>query len=111
MTSRSQKLAILREFQLGRRAMPAGRFERMGSHSPRVRCVMCWAVGFGPIQPTPWDVSPWQIPCLLEHTAECRCGLSFHNPGHLAQHVKADRYPERALMHGPLHHPRETDPS
>jgi hypothetical protein len=72
MTSRSQKLAILREFQLGRRAMPAGRFERMGSHSPRVRCVMCWAVGFGPIQPTPWDVSPWQIPCLLEHTAECR---------------------------------------
>jgi hypothetical protein len=99
MTSRAQKQAILQEFRDGKRAIPAGRFERYNSHL-RVRCVFCHASGFGPLQPTPWDASPWQVPCLLNHPTDCRCGLSFHSPGHLAQHVKADRWPSRALDHG-----------
>ena len=108
MTSRSQKRAIERQFQRGELALPAGRFVHLAGHSDRVQCVLCGRRGLGLANPTPWNLSPWQIPCLLEHTEDCRCGLSFHNPAHLAQHVKADRYPERALMHGPLRYPRET---
>ena len=100
MSSRRQKRAIERELQSGLIPMPVGRFERV-ANSLRVRCVLCHASGFGDVNPTVWSLSPWQVPCVLEHPSACRCGLTFHSPGHLSQHTKFTRWPERRLEHGP----------
>lgn len=102
MTSRAQKWAIIRRFESGELTMPSGRFERVPNSGRRIRCVLCHASGYGYTLPTLGTVSPWQVPCLLDHPTPCRCGLRFHSPGHLSQHVKADRWPYRALDHGPV---------
>ena len=100
MSSRAQKEALRAQIARGEVDIPMDRFERVTVQ--RVRCRLCHAIGLGMAVPgASWNLSPWQIPHVQDHPVACRCGLSFLSPGHLNQHVKADRWPWRALEHGP----------
>jgi hypothetical protein len=98
VTGQNQRNLIRRSLERGDRTIPEGRFE--GAHGRRVRCSLCHATGLGLMNPSPWSISPWQIPHVQEHLAPCKCGLTFLSQGHLNQHVKPGRYPYRSLTHG-----------
>lgn len=70
---------------------PSARFEQINATSRRVECKLCGATGYGPLEPTVADASPWQLAHMMPHAYPCSCGMRFTAPWHLARHILPQR--------------------
>jgi hypothetical protein len=107
VTGRRQIDAYVRLMAEHPELIPADRFEYAFDRGNKVRCTVCHRDGYGfvgmPDLATARDVrgrirwyayypwSPWQVPCLMDHTWPCTCGRSYTSFNSLWRHIGADR--------------------
>jgi hypothetical protein len=60
--------------------------------SVRIRCSLCHAMGYGPLDPTWKTAAAWQLQHMMAHPFKCTCGMQFITGAILAKHAVKENH-------------------